>query len=101
MGGYEFHQRFPEAVAIGYEAALNFNQLQFISSSGLIWALYLALLASSLCFAMGVRPKISGTLCLILHALFVGRNPASAWGWSIMIRPFLLYAILGSQSLCE
>jgi hypothetical protein len=96
--GYDYHQRFPENGEVGWAVVQNFNYLQYVPSVAPIWILYFLLLASSLCFALGIRPKISGSIALVIHVLFVDRNPAAAWGWSIMIRPFLLYSILGSTN---
>ncbi|MFP6654322.1 MAG: hypothetical protein VCB25_01760 [Myxococcota bacterium] len=96
--GYDYHQRFPENAEVGWAVVQNFNYLQYVSSATPIWILYFLLLASSLCFALGIRPKITGSIAFAIHVLFVDRNPGAAWGWSIMIRPFLLYTILGSRS---
>jgi hypothetical protein len=96
--GYGYLQRFPENAAVGWSLVQHFSYLQHWSSGTAIWLLYLVLLISSLCFALGVWPKVTGTMALALHALFVARNPAATWGWATMIKPFLLYTILASSS---
>lgn len=96
--GNSYYQRFPESGQVGFTQAQYqlYDQLQHVSSSAVIFSLYVALLLSSLCFALGIRSKLSGTIALVLHSLFLGRNLASTWGWATMIRPFLLYLILAS-----
>lgn len=95
--GHSYFQRFPESGPVGWPLVQSFDHLQHVSSDVVIWGLYLALLVSSLCFALGVRPRVSGTIALVLHVLFVGRNPGATWGWATMIKPFLAYAILGAS----
>lgn len=97
FAGYAYFQRFPESGPVGWPGVQHFDWLQQVPSAAAIWALYLALLLSSLCFAAGVRPKLTGTVALVLHALFLGRNPGATWGWATMMEPFLAYAILGSD----
>jgi hypothetical protein len=96
IGGHAYFQRFPESGPVGWRLAQSFDQLQQVSSGATIWALYFALLLSSLCFALGVWPRVSGTIALILHSLFLGRNAAATWGWATMIKSFLIYVILAS-----
>ena len=96
--GYTYTQRFPENAEVGWTFVQRFNLLQPVSSSELIWILYLVLLASSLFFAMGIRPKLCGSIALLLHVLFVARNPGATWGWATMIKPFMLYTILAATS---
>lgn len=95
--GYGYFDRYPESGPVGEPLVHWFYQLQHVSSGATIWALYLALLISSLCFALGAWPRVTGTLALALHMLFHGRNIGAAWGWATMIKPFLLYAILASS----
>lgn len=96
-GGYEYHQRFPDHPEIGWPPLQRFNELQYVPYSEVIWLLYLLLLTSALLFSLGVRPKLFGTIALVLHVLFVARNPAATWGWATMIKPFMLYAILAAD----
>ncbi len=74
-----------------------FEHLRLFSTSGPIWVLYLTLLASSLSFAMGIRPKLSGTVATLLNVLFVARNPGATWGWGMMIQPFMFYTIFAAS----
>ena len=96
FAGHAYFERFADSGPVGWPLVQLFDQLQHVSSGAAIWALYLALLASSLCFALGVWPRVSGTIALVLHTLFVGRNPAATWGWATMVKPLLLYTILAS-----
>ena len=100
FAGYAYFQRFPESGPIGWDPTHYqlFEYLQYVSSSGTIWALYLALLVSSLCFALGAAPRVSGTIALVLHSLFLSRNPAASWGWATMLKPFLIYVILADTA---
>jgi hypothetical protein len=95
--GASYHARYPESGPIGWPLVQAFDQLQYVSSGALIWALYLALLACAACFALGIRSRLTGFALFVLHVLFVGRNPASYWGWATMIKPFLLYAIFAAR----
>jgi hypothetical protein len=97
FAGFAYYERFPESGPVNWEFMQAFDQLQHASSGALVWTLYGALLASSACFALGIRSRWTGLLALVLHTLFVGRNPASFWGWSTMIKPFLIYAILAAR----
>ena len=94
--GYAYSQRFPESSDLSWALVHRLDVLQHISTSGPIWSLYLILLISSLFFAMGIRPKISGTIALVLHVLFVARNPGATWGWATMIQPFMVYTIFAA-----
>lgn len=94
--GFEFRQRFPENADVGWSLDGRVDLLQQMTTSEPVWVAYLALLTSALLFAMGVRPKLFGTLTLLLHVLFLDRNPGATWGWATMIKPFLLYTILAS-----
>ena len=94
--GYGYFERFPESGSVGWPLVSGFDYLQHVPSEAAIWALYLALLVSSLGFALGVWPRVTGTLALVLHVLFLSRNPGASWGWGTMIKPFMLYAILAS-----
>jgi hypothetical protein len=95
--GYEFRQRFAEHTSVGWSLENRIDILQRMASSELTWVCYLALLVCSLLFAMGVRPRLTGTIALGLHILFVDRNPGATWGWATMIKPFMVYSILAAS----
>ena len=94
--GSAYRQRFPENADVGWLLDHRVDLIQRMTTSEPVWVAYLALLASALLFAMGVRPKLFGTLTLLLHIAFVDRNPGATWGWATMIKPFLLYTTLAS-----
>lgn len=96
VAGYSFFERFPESGPVGWPLVQAFDYLQHVQSGAVIWTLYIALLVSAACFALGVWPGATGVTALVLHSLFLSRNPAATWGWATMMKPFLLYAILAS-----
>ena len=96
--GAGYHERFPESGPVGWPLVQSFDQLQYVSSDGVIWFVYLGLLASSLCFALGIWARWTGFLALVFHSPLVGRNPAATWGWATMIKPFLLYTALSVRA---
>jgi len=97
FAGYDFIMRYPESAHAGWPMTYPVEVLKHVSTSEPIWALYLLLLATSLAFALGVRPKIAGTIALVVHILFVARNPGAMWGWGTMIQPFMLYGICAAS----
>lgn len=57
--------------------------------------LFGAMMAAALAFALGAWTRTSGVALLLLHAIFLERNPfAFAGSWPWMYKAFLLYAIL-------
>lgn len=63
-------------------------------SEALVWALWtLGLIASAL-FALGAFTRTSGAVALVVYVLFHARNPYATAGWSVMLKPFLLYVWL-------
>lgn len=96
--GYEYRQRFPEATNVGWYLHSRFDVLTNIASGELIWALYFTLLLCAALFALGIRPKITGSILLVLHVLFLDRNPGATWGWSTMMKPFLLYTVCAARA---
>ncbi len=63
-------------------------------SVALVWALWaLGLLASAL-FALGAFTRPAGAIALVVYTLFHARNPYATAGWSVMLKPFLLYVWL-------
>ena len=63
-------------------------------SPALVWVLWGAGLVASALFALGAFTRPSGAVALAVYALFHARNPYASAGWSVMLKPFLLYAIL-------
>ena len=97
MVGAAFFEGYPEEPNVGWPGVYAFTQLRQVQSIEFIYALYTLLLASSLAFAAGLWPRVTGTAALLLHILFVGRNPGATWGWATMIKPFLFYATLAAR----
>ena len=97
MVGAAFFEGYPEEPNVGWPGVYAFTQLRHVQSIEFIYALYTLLLASSLAFAAGLWPRVTGTAALVLHILFVGRNPGATWGWATMIKPFLFYATLAAR----
>jgi len=60
----------------------------------LLLGLYAGLLVSSLAFALGLRTRAAGWLCLALHLLFYAIHPFADWSWARLVAPFTLYCIL-------
>jgi hypothetical protein len=91
--GFAFFDRLAlDAPARAREAS--FAWLQHTGSAGLVWALWCVGLAASALFAAGAFTRTSGVLALAVFTLFHARNPYATAGWSVMLKPFLLYAIL-------
>jgi hypothetical protein len=63
-------------------------------SAALVWALWALGVVSSALFALGAFTRPAGALAFLVYALFHARNPYATAGWSVMLKPFLLYAIL-------
>jgi hypothetical protein len=63
-------------------------------SAALVWGLWAAGVVSSALFAVGAYTRPAGVLALAVYSLFHARNPYATAGWSVMLKPFLLYAIL-------
>ena len=95
VGGHATMQRFP-GVAAGRPLESAFHFLHLVPSEGLIWLLYLTLLAASLCFAAGAWTRTSGLVVLLLHALFHARNPTAYLGWAVMLKPYLFFVVMSA-----
>ena len=63
-------------------------------SPALVWVLWGAGLVASALFALGAFTRPSGAVALAVYALFHARNPYASAGWSVMLKPFLLYVLL-------
>jgi len=63
-------------------------------SEALLWALWAAGAVASALFAVGAFTRPAGVVALAVYALFHARNPYATAGWSVLLKPFLLYAIL-------
>jgi hypothetical protein len=63
-------------------------------SPGLVWILWGVGLVASALFALGAFTRPAGTIALVVYALFHARNPYATAGWSVMLKPFLLYVLL-------
>ncbi len=63
-------------------------------SAALVWMLWGAGLVASALFALGAFTRPAGTIALVVYTLFHARNPYATAGWSVMLKPFLLYVLL-------
>jgi hypothetical protein len=63
-------------------------------SPALVWVLWGVGLAASALFALGAFTRPAGTVTLVVYTLFHARNPYATAGWSVMLKPFLLYVLL-------
>ena len=64
-------------------------------SAGAMAGLYALLLLSALCFMLGFRTRLAGSLALAIHAYLVwGRDPFAYWGWGEHIQVLFLYLVL-------
>ncbi len=70
------------------------HQIARIDSIEWVWALFVLLLVSALCFACGFFTRTAGCMTLLLHIGFRSHATATYWSWSVMIQPLMLYAIL-------
>jgi hypothetical protein len=71
-----------------------FDWLARNESPGLVSALFALGLAASALFALGAFTRPAGAVALAVYTLFHARNPYATAGWSVMLKPFLLYALL-------
>jgi hypothetical protein len=63
-------------------------------SPALIWILWGVGLVASALFSLGAFTRPAGGMALVVYTLFHARNPYATAGWSVMLKPFLLYALL-------
>ena len=94
MGGFYFHQNHPQVGDVTIPVLKPFYFLHLIENPNIIYVLYLSILLCSLAFMVGFRTRLTGSIALLLHCLFVARAPFAFWSWSYMIRPFMLYVVL-------
>jgi hypothetical protein len=71
-----------------------FDWLAHNESPALVWALFALGLVASALFALGVLTRPAGAVALVVYTLFHARNPYATTGWSVMLKPFLLYVLL-------
>jgi hypothetical protein len=93
VGGAALHERVT-GISPGrpLEAPLQF--LHTVGHAETIWVLYAALLLASLAFAAGAFTRTSGTVALLLHALFHARSFTTSGGWALLIKPLLIFVVL-------
>jgi hypothetical protein len=96
IGGNALRARAPESWPQGVPINEALHGLYRIESLETIWILYGLLLVSSLLFALGAYTRFSGSVTLVLHALFHAHANTQYLGWGEMIKPFLLYVILSN-----
>jgi hypothetical protein len=71
-----------------------FDWLARNESPALVSALFALGLAASALFALGAFTRPAGAVALAVYTLFHARNPYATAGWSVMLKPFLLYVLL-------
>lgn len=99
LGGLRFLERYAGRGSVdpfftNFDFIAPMLALRSAGSDTLVWAVYFVLLASALAFALGARTRTAGLIALTAHILMHGRAPYSYWGWSTMVKPFLLYVAL-------
>jgi hypothetical protein len=88
---------FLERMAIDVPARARegaFDWLAHNRSAALVWALWAIGAGASALFALGAFTRPAGAVALIVYTLFHARNPYATAGWSVMLKPFLLYVLL-------
>jgi hypothetical protein len=91
IGGYDTILRTPGFSGLAFQAFARFRVLDSLSSFAPVALLYVLLLASAACFALGVATRYTGALAAVLHLLFTARSPHLRSGWAWLLTPFLLY----------
>lgn len=91
--GAGFFERMELDVAVRTREA-GLDWLAHNSSPALVWILWGAGLVASALFALGAFTRPAGAVALVVYALFHARNPYATAGWSVMLKPFLLYVWL-------
>jgi hypothetical protein len=71
-----------------------FDWLARNHSPALVSALFAVGLAASALFAVGAFTRPAGAVALAVYTVFHARNPYATAGWSVMLKPFLLYVLL-------
>lgn len=94
LTGERWRAHIEWAVSVARPSTLS-SQIPFLFQGPGVWIMYAVLLLSSLCFAAGFWTRTTGVLALALHILFHAQNEFIYWGWAVMIKPFMLYVILG------
>ena len=95
IGGFATFERVPGA-EITAPSFFYFRWLHGVRSAQLVWGLYVLMVCAALAFAVGIFTRTAGVILLVLHALFVGRNPVVFWGWASLIHVFLAYTLLSN-----
>ncbi len=91
IGGHDSLARWPGWAGLAYEAFARYRVLHLFAAPWAAMALYGLLLASAVCFLLGVFPRWTGALAAGLHIVFTAHNPQLRAGWSWLLGPFVLY----------
>ncbi|MES1186309.1 MAG: HTTM domain-containing protein [Myxococcales bacterium] len=94
VGGYATRQRWPSFPVATTEGLEHFELLSGVSSSGVVWALWAALLLAALSFAVGFFTRPAGLALAALHVVFAAHQPRLMSGWTQLYPTFVLYLTL-------
>jgi hypothetical protein len=98
IGGHDSSARHADYPGITYQWFTPFRVVHLLSSEAAVWGLYLLLLASAACFAVGFRARVAGVVAALLHIAFNAHDPKIDAGWAWLIGPFVLYLVLCDSS---
>ena len=95
LGGAALRSRVPDFPPLSPHLLAPFTALARTASPWPVPVLYACMLVASLAFAAGAFTRAAGAAALLLHLLFLGRDPL-VWGggWAEFVVAPLLYAVL-------
>jgi hypothetical protein len=91
IGGSQTMQRTAGYDGLAYQAFARFRVLHLIESEAIIAGLYILLLVTAGCFALGYKARAAGVMAAVLHIIFNAHNPHLDTGAAWLIAPFVLY----------
>lgn len=94
VGGHDTAARwpsFPIAVTEGFE---HYELLRYVAQPGVVWGLWLGLLVSATCFALGLLTRPAGLVLAALHVVFAAHQPHLTMGWAQLYPAFVVYLAL-------
>jgi hypothetical protein len=94
VGGTATADRWPTFPIASTEGFEHFELLRHVSQPGVVGALWLALLASAICFAVGLLTRPAGVALAALHIIFAAHQPHLTMGWAQLYPAFVVYLTL-------
>jgi hypothetical protein len=94
IAGHETARRWPTFPIAATEGFEHFELLRYLSQPGAVWALWLLLLASAGCFAVGLFTRPAGLALAALHTVFAAHQPHLTMGWAQLYPAFVVYLAL-------